>query len=52
MVLYWPNNRNGQKSINRFNPAFFSELLGPSSGTFSVHSCSVGKIGNDQCAGG
>ena len=51
MVLYWPSDGNMQKMVNRFSPAFFSEVLGPTTGTFSTASCASGKIGDDGCGG-
>ena len=52
LVLYFPSDGNWQKFANRLSPGFFSEVLGPSSGTFSTTSCSSGSMADGQCAEG
>ena len=44
LVLYFPGDGDWQKFANRFSPGFFSEVLAPSSGTFS---CSAGQMGSN-----
>jgi heat shock protein HtpX len=38
LTLYWPSDGNWQVFANRFSPAFFSDIMGPSQGTFSCTS--------------
>ncbi len=52
LVLYFPGDGDWQKFANRLSPGFFSEVLGPSSGTFSATSCSPGNMADGQCAEG
>ncbi len=49
LVLYWPADGNWQRFVNRLSPGFFSEVLGPSSGTFS---CSSGNMADSSCVQG
>lgn len=49
LVLYWPSDGDMQTMVNRFSPGFFSEMMGPSNGTFS---CTSGNMANNGCAQG
>lgn len=40
LAFYWPADGNWQRFAHRLSPGFFSEVLGPSSGTFS---CAAGQ---------
>ncbi len=52
LVLYFPGDGDWQKFANRLSPGFFSEVLGPGSGTFSTVSCAPGNMADGQCAEG
>lgn len=41
LAFYWPADGNWQRFANRLSPGFFSEVMAPSSGTFS---CTAGRM--------